>query len=639
MDGRRRSTRTRTPTGRPAFLASRASGRRQRLSLIARDRGLARHRFIAQATTDLGAWVVAVTFAAFLRYNFATAQVQWRSTLLLGLGAGGVNIVVGTLFGLYIGRYVVGSFEEVAALGRAALLTTVVMFGINLALGIVVPRSAIVGGGLVALLLMGFVRYVYRKLFHALRHAPVNGPAERLVVYGAGEGAELVLRSLVLDPASTYLPVALVDDDPHKRHRRIQGVPVVGTGAQLAEIAARFGAGTLLIAIPSADGALVAKIMRLGLDAGLTVKTVPSLSQLIGDDLGVLDIRDVTDQDLLGRRSITTDVDAIAGYITGKKVLVTGAGGSIGSELCRQLYRFAPAELIMVDRDESGLHAVQMSIEGRALLDTDNLVLIDIRDRIGLSRLFAERRPDVVFHAAALKHLPMLERHPVEAVKTNVWGTLALLEVAADSGVERFVNISTDKAASPISVLGYSKRICERLTSHYSGETGKPYLSVRFGNVLGTRGSVLTAFQAQISAGGPLTVTDPDVTRYFMTVEEAVQLVIQAGAIGRGGEALVLDMGEPVRIDDIARMLADRSPRPIDIVYTGLRPAEKLHEDLLGDDEVDDRPVHPLISHVPVPPLFPDDVQRFNPLDAKEATVSLMRSICEQGAEARPFLP
>ena len=610
---------------------------RTRLSLIAVSHRLAEHRFIVQATTDAVGWVVAITLAIFLRYDFAPNHVPWRYTLVLSLSAGCVSIAVGTLFGLYIGRYAVGSFEEVAPLVRTAILTTTIMFVINLAFGMPIGGSALISGGLFALLLMGSARYVYRKLIELHLRAPERESVHRLIVYGAGEGGRAALRSLARDPASVYLPVALVDDDPRKRHRRIMGVPVIGTGTQLAEAVDRHEADTLLIAIPSADGSLIGKLMRLGLDAGLKVKTVPPLAQLLGTDLDQLDIRDLTDQDLLGRRIVTTDIDAIAGYITGKKVLVTGAGGSIGSELCRQLYLFAPAELIMVDRDESGLHSVQMSIEGRALLDTDDLVLIDIRDRIGLSRLFDERRPDVVFHAAALKHLPMLERSPMEAVKTNIWGTLALLEAAAESGVERFVNISTDKAASPISVLGYSKRICERLTAYFAGETGKPFLSVRFGNVLGTRGSVLTAFQAQIAAGGPLTVTDSSVTRYFMTVEEAVQLVIQAGAIGRGGEALVLDMGEPVRIDDIARMLAAYSPHPIDIVYTGLRSGEKLHEVLLGDDEVDDRPVHPMISHVPVPPLAPNDVQQFNPLDPYDSTVSLMRSICKREATARPL--
>ncbi len=274
---------------------------------------------------------------------------------------------------------------------------------------------------------------------------------------------------------------------------------------------------------------------------------LPPVSELFGGQVGASDIRDVTTADLLGRHEIDTDLEAIAGYLTGKRVLVTGAGGSIGSELCRQIYRFAPARLIMLDRDESALHAVQLAIEGRALLDSPDLVLCDLRDRRAVQEVFTRTRPDVVFHAAALKHLPLLEQHPAEAVKTNVWATLDLLEITAEAGVERFVNISTDKAADPCSVLGYTKRITERLTSHFASEARGTYLSVRFGNVLGSRGSVLTVFQSQIERGGPLTVTDPDVTRYFMTIEEAVQLVIQAGAIGRDGEVLVLDMGKPVR--------------------------------------------------------------------------------------------
>jgi len=339
--------------------------------------------------------------------------------------------------------------------------------------------------------------------------------------------------------------------------------------------------------------------------AGLAVKVLPTVGELFGNPVGVRDIRDINLVDLLGRRPVETDLDSIAGYLTGRRVLVTGAGGSIGSELCRQIDRYAPTELLMLDRDESALHAVQLAITGRALLDSPDVILADIRDIEHLNRLFEERRPQVVFHAAALKHLPLLEQYPGEAVKTNVWGTLAVLQAAAAAGVERFVNISTDKAADPISVLGYSKRIAERLTAHVAHEATGTYLSVRFGNVLGSRGSVLTAFAAQVAAGGPVTVTDPAVTRYFMMVQEAVQLVIQAGAIGRDGEALVLDMGQPVRIDDVARMLTAKSRRPVDIVYTGLRPGEKLHEDLLAFGEPDLRPTHPLISHVPVPSSDP----------------------------------
>ena len=262
----------------------------------------------------------------------------------------------------------------------------------------------------------------------------------------------------------------------------------------------------------------------------------------------------------------------------------------------------------MLDRDESALHGVQLAIDGRALLDSPDLVLCDLRDHRTVEEVFARLRPEVVFHAAALKHLPLLERNPGEGVKTNIRGTELLLELAGEIGVERFVNISTDKAADPSSVLGYTKRIAERLTAFHAERTGATYLSVRFGNVLGSRGSMLTTFQRQIERGGPITVTHPDVTRFFMTIEEAVQLVIQAGAIGSHGDALVLDMGEPVRIDDVARQLVDQAERKVEIVYTGLRPGEKLHEVLRGADEVGVSGPHPMITHVPVTPLAPSDV-------------------------------
>jgi FlaA1/EpsC-like NDP-sugar epimerase len=369
----------------------------------------------------------------------------------------------------------------------------------------------------------------------------------------------------------------------------------------MAEAAEQTGAVALVIAIPSATSETVRAIYEQAQQLDLDVKVLPSVDDIFDpQEVAVSDLRDLDVTDLLGRHQIDTDIDAIAGYLTGKRVLVTGAGGSIGSELCRQIARFEPAELIMLDRDESALHAVQLSIYGRALLDSDDVVLADIRDSMHIEALFAERKPHVVFHAAALKHLPMLEQYPGEAIKTNVWGTLAILEAARAHKVERFVNISTDKAANPCSVLGYSKRLAEGLTSAIALDADGTYLSVRFGNVLGSRGSVLTAFAAQIEGGGPVTVTHPEVTRYFMTVQEAVQLVIQAAAIGRDGEALVLDMGEPVSIDSVARQLIDLSGRNVDIVYTGLREGEKLHEELWGDGEQDLRPAHPLVSHTPV---------------------------------------
>ena len=330
------------------------------------------------------------------------------------------------------------------------------------------------------------------------------------------------------------------------------------------------------------------------------VKVLPPLGELIGESPGLRDLRDLDMDDILGRHQVQTDLTEVAAYLAGRRVLVTGAGGSIGSELCRQIHRLSPARLGMLDRDESALHALQLSIDGRGLLSTRDLILADIRDRTALAAVFAEFQPEVVFHAAALKHLSMLQMYPDEGVKTNVIGTQNVLAAAGTAGVSVFVNISTDKAADPTSVLGSTKRCAEQLTAQAALDYAGRYVSVRFGNVLGSRGSVLTAFTEQIRQGGPVTVTDPDVTRYFMTIPEAVQLVLQAGALGGDGEVMVLDMGTPVSIKSVAEQLIAMSGKRIAIEYTGLRPGEKLHEVLASAVE-DLRPTaHPLISHVRV---------------------------------------
>jgi FlaA1/EpsC-like NDP-sugar epimerase len=362
---------------------------------------------------------------------------------------------------------------------------------------------------------------------------------------------------------------------------------------------------------------------------------VPSVNDLSNPaHVQIEDVRDIDVTDFLGRQPIDTDVDAIASYLTGKRVMVTGAGGSIGSELCRQIAKFGPSELIMMDRDESALHAVQLSIHGRALLNSDDTELGDIRDARYVRELFARRSPHVVFHAAALKHLPLLEAAPGEAVKTNIWGTQNVLEAAMDSGVERFVNISTDKAANPCSVLGYSKRLAEGLTSAAAASADGTFMSVRFGNVLGSRGSVLTTFTAQIAHGGPVTVTDPRVTRYFMTIREAVQLVIQAGALGSNGDVLVLDMGEPIAIQAVAEQLIDLAGKPVEIIYTGLREGEKMHEELFGDDEDDVRPRHPLISHAPVPVFQAQLAQRLDPYEQPAVISRSLATACVDMSDA-----
>jgi len=392
-----------------------------------------------------------------------------------------------------------------------------------------------------------------------------------------------------------------------------------------------------VIAIAKASGTVIRDLTARAEQCGLTPKVVPTTTELISGGARIEGVRDPRISDLLGRRPIRTDVAAIAGHFAGKRILVTGAGGSIGSELCRQLHQLAPSELIMLDRDESALHEVQLTLHGRALLDSDETVLADIRDPRRIREVFEQFHPQIVFHAAALKHLPLLERYPSEAVQSNILGTQTVLEAAAACGAESFVNISTDKAADPVSVLGYSKKVAERLTAHMAGQSSGTYLSVRFGNVLGSRGSVLGALSAQVKMGGPLTVTHPEVTRYFMTVDEAVQLVLQAAAIGGNGEVLILDMGEPVRIADIARRLSAQSAHPVEIVFTGLRPGEKLVEDLLGAGEVDYRPRHPLVRHAQVKPLDPAELSGLA-LDGDEAALRRLLAECATGEE-RPTAP
>ncbi|MGQ0432411.1 MAG: polysaccharide biosynthesis protein [Microthrixaceae bacterium] len=579
---------------------------------------------------DSLAWLLLVPGAALLRYDFDVAQMQLqRQSIFIALVLV-LQCALGAVEGLYAGRYSFGSFEEVAALTRTVVAVTVVAAVVNqVLLPGPIPRSVpFIAGGL-ALIAMCGTRYAWRLTLERTSR-PTSDTSEPALVFGAGDGGQQLLTSMLRSPESPYLPVALLDDAPAKRQLRLRGIPVAGGRSEIAEAAERFGATVLIIAIPSASARVVRELSAAAAAANLEVRTLPTVGQLLGD-LSVGDVRPVAMADLLGRHEIDTDLAAIAEYLTGRRVLVTGAGGSIGSELCRQIYRFAPATLIMVDRDESALHGVQLSIHGRALLDGDDLVVADIRDEARVLEVFETHRPEVVFHAAALKHLTLLERHPAEGVKTNVLGTLHVLQAAMATDVGRFVNISTDKAADPTSMLGYTKRIAERLTAWVAAQTDGSFLSVRFGNVLGSRGSVLTSFQAQIDAGGPVTVTDPEVTRYFMTVEEAVQLVIQAGAVGRCGEALVLDMGEPVRIADVAQRLIEESGRRIDIVYTGLRPGEKLHEVLRSAGEADHRPRHPLISHVSVPPLAPHHVMAVS-VPTLVANASLLSAADGQGA-------
>ncbi len=598
---------------------------------------LRRRRTTWLVTVDAAAWLLAFFAFTVARHAlagtnpFATLTGEdWSNLLLLWVLTVGTHVAVGWTVRLHHGRYALGSLEEMIALGMVTCVSGAFATVINVVAGRLVPASVPFAAMFVALSLMAWIRASYRvsreRHFRWGRLAD-TGDRTRVVVFGAGEAGRQLVKSMVREPACRWLPVALLDDDPAKAHRRVQGVSVLGSRADLARVADEQSASVLVIAIPSASSDTIRELSRSALDAGLEVKVLPGTDDLLEPGkVAIADVRDISVTDLLGRHQIDTDITAIAGYLKGKRVLVTGAGGSIGSELCRQIAQFDPAELIMLDRDESALHAVQLSIYGKAMLDSDDVVLGDIRDSLFIDTLFETRRPEVVFHAAALKHLPMLEQYPGEAVKTNVWGTLSILEAARAYDVERFVNISTDKAANPCSVLGYSKRLAEGLTAAVAEEAQGTFLSVRFGNVLGSRGSVLTAFASQIANGGPVTVTDPGVTRYFMTVQEAVQLVIQAAAIGRDGEALVLDMGEPVSIDGVARQLIELSGKDVDVVYTGLRGGEKMHEELWGDGEPDLRPVHPLVSHTPVPAFAPLAARELDPWSDKARVIGSFRT-------------
>lgn len=560
---------------------------------------------VLQYSVDAEAWVIAVTFAVLFRFDFVAARVNWGSVGILVICAILLQAAIGWHLALYRGRHQHGVFHEAQTLLFTVCVVAAAMFAVNVLLldAAGTPRSTALVALPVAFVLMGGSRYLQRLVSE--RRVRPRDSAERSLIYGAGQTGAYLVKRMLSDPASPYMPVGLIDDDPDKRHLRLSNIPVLGDGSDLVDLARRVQATALVFCIARADAEFIRQVSDQADKAGLRMMVMPLLSEILEDGMKLGDLRNVAIEDIIGRRPVDTAVESIAGYVAGKRVLVTGAGGSIGSELCRQLSRFRPHELIMLDRDESGLHGVQMTISGHGLLDSDDVVLADIRDLEALNEIFDHRKPEVVFHAAALKHLPMLEQYPEEAWKTNVLGTLNVLTAARRVGVRTFINISTDKAANPTSVLGHSKRIAEKLTAWAAEQTGETFLSVRFGNVIGSRGSMLPTFIAQIEAGGPLTVTHPEVTRYFMTIPEACQLVIQAGAIGRPGEVLILDMGNPVKILDVAERMISKSGRRIDVVFTGLRDGEKLHEELFGVSEHDERPFHPKVTHTAVPPLEP----------------------------------
>src|SRR6266566_2200553 len=407
----------------------------------------------------------------------------------------------------------------------------------------------------------------------------------RTLIIGAGEAGRVLARDLKRAPEYGLLPIGFLDDDPTKV--RTAGLPVLGATSDLVIIAARYAADVAIVAIPSLEPGGIRRLAEAASSAGVSVRYLPSFGAALERDARISDLRRLRVDRLLGRQEMRVVRTASRAVVEGKRVLVTGAGGSIGSELCRQIKAFGPAALYMLDHDESNLHRLQMHLDGQALLDNDELLIADIRDGERIKQLCADLRFQIIFHAAAHKHLPLLEMHPCEGIKSNVLGTRHLVEAAVETGVERFILISTDKAADPISILGASKRVAELILQAHSGGYTR-FASVRFGNVLGSRGSFLSVLSEQIENGEAVTVTHPDVTRFFMTVEEAVGLVIEAASMAELGETFVLDMGAPVRIVDLVNNYAAQfnlREGDFQISFTGLRGGEKLNEALFSESE------------------------------------------------------
>lgn len=432
-------------------------------------------------------------------------------------------------------------------------------------------------------------RFSYR-FFRSLKHKQQNKKNHiSVMVIGAGEAANVIIKEIVNSNFSTMVIKCIIDDDKGKWGRYIQGIKVVGGRDKIVECADVYDVDEIIVAMPSASRAEIRKILEICKDTNCKLRSLPGMYQLVNGEVNVSKLRDVEVEDLLGRDPISVDLNSILGYVQGKVVLVTGGGGSIGSELCRQIATHKPKQLVIVDIYENSVYDIQQELKGK-YPELDLVVLIaSVRNTNRMNYIFSTYHPDIVYHAAAHKHVPLMEDSPTEAIKNNVFGTFKTAQAAAMSGVRRFVMISTDKAVNPTNIMGASKRICEMIIQTFDKHYETEFVAVRFGNVLGSNGSVIPLFRKQIAAGGPVTVTHPDIIRYFMTIPEAVSLVLQAGAYARGGEIFVLDMGEPVKILDLAQNLIKlsgyRVGEDIKIEFTGLRPGEKLYEELLMDEE------------------------------------------------------
>ena len=550
---------------------------------------------------DLVLFALAYLGAYLLRFEFQLSSKEitnlWGGLPYILPFKGAVFFWVGAYRGMwrYTGLIDMWNLFKASVFSSLVIVTTVLF--IHRFAGF--SRGVFVIDGILTFMFTGgvrvFVRYLYHRNLGTYSRNEVSSTKPDLgkkgipiLIIGAGNAGEKTLRELGDNPRLPYRVKGLIDDDGRKKGRSIHGVPVLGGIESLAEIVKVKGVEEVLIATPSATGPQMRRIVEACDACEVRFKTLPGMGEIIDGKVSIKDLRDVNFKDLLGRPPVSLDLQEIESYLKGKSVLVTGAGGSIGSELCRQIVQFGPEKLILLDASESNLYDIQMELKHGLDYQKYATILEYVQNRRGIKRVFGHFRPDVVFHAAAYKHVPMLERNPWQAIHNNIRGSHVVMEECVENKTGYFVLVSTDKAVQPTNVMGASKRITELLVQSYIGNETR-MMAVRFGNVVGSAGSVVPLFRKQIARGGPVTVTHPEVTRYFMTIPEATQLILQAGAIGEGGEVLILEMGTPVKIADMARdliRLSGKEPdKDIEIVFTGLRAGEKLYEELFAEDE------------------------------------------------------
>lgn len=502
-----------------------------------------------------------------------------------------IKIAVYYLFGLYRSLWQYASIDEMLQLAFAVAIEGILTFLFGHFLNVRLPRSVYAIACILTFLALGGVRLSYR-ISRRVKNIVIKDKsnATRVMVIGAGEAGSMVIRELQKHSEIKIIPVVVIDDDVKKQRAKIHGVPIVGDRTFIKEAVLEYGIDEIIVALPSAPTGEIRDILKICKETKCKLKTLPGVYEIINEDVSIKNIRDVNIEDLLGRDEVNLNIKEISSYIKDEVVLVTGGGGSIGSELCRQIARFHPKQLIILDIYENNAYDLQQELK-RSFENKLNMevIIASVRDKERLEQVFESFRPGVVFHAAAHKHVPLMEANPGEAVKNNIVGTLNVVQCADKYGTKRFVLISTDKAVNPTNIMGATKRVAEMIVQAMDKHSKTEFAAVRFGNVLGSNGSVIPLFKKQIEAGGPVTVTHPEITRYFMTIPEAARLVIQAGAMAKGGEIFILDMGEPVKILDLAKDLIKLSgfepDVDIKIEFTGLRPGEKLYEELLLAEE------------------------------------------------------